>query len=287
VNLLIGPATSKFPSWQWCAADLVPHLERGGCVVRTFSDFRELHGGSHDRVLVVKHPVPDEVIFTVGRLAYMPVDFFTTPQEITARTPFLGRCDVVASHCDRLGLYLAPYCREIVSVEHYGKYVLPNPPEWRRDGLVLWTGQRDYAPLVCDWYTRRARGFQITLLSNESPSRRDQSGINSYRWTPEGQRALTRVCRAGLDVKGDNFAQMTKPATKVQQFVASGVPCAVNRGSWSWEYFHQLGLDLADPDDEARWFSESYRDEVAAFGRAYRSKITPEAVAASYLRFLT
>ena len=111
-------------------------------------------------------------------------------------------------------------------------------------------------------------------------------GISFPLWSEEEQIQLLGEAKAGLDIKGNDFHQMTKPPTKIQQFVASGVPSAVNRDSYSWEWFHGRGFDLADPDDEERWFSRRYWEETREFGTDLRDEISKSSVVSSYLDLL-
>jgi hypothetical protein len=77
-----------------------------------------------------------------------------------------------------------------------------------------------------------------------------------------------------------------KPPTKAQQFVASGIPAAINKDSYPWEYFHKNGLDLAEPEDIDRWFSPGYWKETRDFGMILREKTSKKSVARSYLNLI-
>ena len=56
-------------------------------------------------------------------------------------------------------------------------------------------------------------------------------------WSERRQEEMMRECKAALDAKATNrFNQYYKPPTKAQQFVASGIPFAVNFESYSAEY---------------------------------------------------
>ena len=73
-----------------------------------------------------------------------------------------------------------------------------------------------------------------------------------------------------------------KPAAKAQQYVASGVPVAVNSDSYSAEYFLTRGFEVASPDDTDRWLSREYWEETHAAGERLRAATSLEAVAARY-----
>ena len=286
MKVAIGPAR-EFPSWHWCGGDLVPGL-RSVHDVTVFRQYSELSNGSFDAVIMIKVPPSPNCAAGARRIVYIPVDFFETEDQIGKHARFLGSCSVVATHCSRLDRHLLPHCRRLAHVEHHGKHVLPDMANYRPGGFVLWTGQWSYARHVYDWYSKISRDFSLVILSNnlDWATWDANPGVSLVPWSEEGQRRLLGEAKAGLDIKGGGFHQMTKPPTKAQQFVASGVPVAVNRESYSWEWFHSRGFDLADPDDEARWFSREYWEETREFGLRLREEISKERVAASYLNLL-
>jgi hypothetical protein len=161
--------------------------------------------------------------------------------------------------------------------------------DYKADGFVLWTGQGKGIGSVLDWHDERPRGFDLVILGNDRGWIWDASprtDVAARLWSEGEHMRLLGEARAGLDIKGGDFNQMTKPPTKAQQFVASGVPVAVNRDSYSWEWFHERGFDLADPDDEPRWFSRRYWEETREFGLHLRDEISKASVVSSYLGLL-
>ena len=86
--------------------------------------------------------------------------------------------------------------------------------------------------------------------------------------------------KAAIDIKGtDSFFQYTKPPTKAQKFVMSGLPLALNHASSPYEYLRNRSLQPATPDDAERWFSEKYWRETSDLGRRLREELSLEAVA--------
>jgi hypothetical protein len=256
-----------------------------------FTWYAELSNDSFDAVIMVKEPPSRRCAAGAKRIIYLPVDFFESEDQIREHAPFLGSCSVVATHCSRLDPYLLPHCRRLDHVEHHGKYVLSTMSEYKPGGLVLWTGQGTWARQAIEWHGKRTRGFDLVILAGidgwdwdwDRPAR---DGISVMQWSEGEHLRLLGEARAGLDIKGGSFAQSTKPPTKIQQFVASGVPAAVNRDSYSWEWFHERGFDLADPDDEPRWFSKRYWEETREFGLHLRNEISKDSVLAGYLGLL-
>ena len=286
MKIAIGPVRSH-PSWDWCGGDLVPGL-RAVHDVTVFWHYAELSSQIFDAVVIVKWPPSPRCAAPAGRIVYIPVDFFETERQIERHSQFLGSCSLVATHCSRLDRHLLPHCRRLAHIEHYGKHVLPAMADYKPGGFVLWTGQGAYARHAFKWYSQFERDFNLVILSSalDWTTWDANPGVSCIPWSEEGQLRLLGEAKAGLDIKGDDFHQMTKPPTKSQQFVASGVPTAVNRESYSWEWFHERGFDLADPDDLGRWFSRRYWEETREFGLHLRGEISKEKVMASYLDLL-
>jgi len=291
MRIAIGPARD-FPSWHWCGGDLIPEMRRLGHDVRSFWTYRELSHSCFDTVLIIKSPPPVKEIMKIERMTYIPVDFFETEGQIREHRAFLESCSVVATHCSRLDSFLLPYCTKLKHVDHYGKYVLSEMSDYKPEGFVLWTGQGKYVKNVLNWYEGEhcKRNLRLNILTNDRGwvwKPLHSLGINIDLWSEELHLQRLGVCRASLDIKGSGFEQMTKPPTKAQQCVASGVPMAANRESYAWQWFHERGFDLADPDDEEKWFGRRYWEETREFGLHLRDEISKPKVAASYLDLLT
>ena len=287
MKVAIGPARD-FPSWHWCGGDLVAGL-RAIHDVKVFRWYSELHHIPLDAVMVIKEPPRDRWAASSAMISYLPIDFFESEGHIQEHSRFLESCSVVATHCSRLDGYLQPHCATLAHVDHYGKHVLPEMADYKSEGFVLWTGQGKYVKDTLGWHGKVSRGFDLVVLTNDRGWLWDASArprVALDLWSEERQLRLLGEARAGLDIKGSCFNQMTKPPTKAQQFVASGVPVAVNRESYSWEWFHERGFDLADPDDEARWFSKRYWEETREFGLRLRDDISKDRVVSSYLDLL-
>ncbi len=95
------------------------------------------------------------------------------------------------------------------------------------------------------------------------------------------------TCRAAIDIKGDSFSQTTKPPTKAQQFVASGVPFGCNPGHPAGAYFHKRGLELADAADFNRLLSKEYWAETRRIAGPLRERTSLHAVGQAYREILT
>ncbi len=113
--------------------------------------------------------------------------------------------------------------------------------------------------------------------------------INGYPvedWSEAAQAKLMQGCRAAIDIKGDSFNQRTKPPTKAQQFVASGVPLACNPGHPAAGYFRARGFDVADAADFDRLLSPAYWAETQRFAVSLRESISLRSVSQVYRQAL-
>lgn len=82
-------------------------------------------------------------------------------------------------------------------------------------------------------------------------------------------------------IKGDDFRSRYKPPAKALDFVASGVPVAMNPGTSSAEHLARLGLAVPSPLDVDRWLSKEYWEETQKLGRRLSVELAPERVAHS------
>jgi hypothetical protein len=133
------------------------------------------------------------------------------------------------------------------------------------------------------WARAHGTAAQLGLSIELSRAPTAIAGHPACQWSERRQLEMMRACKAALDVKHTVlFNQHHKPPTKAQQFVASGIPCAVNPEAYSAEYFRSRGFDPASPDDPARWLSRDYWEETRRAGARLRRETSIEAVAARY-----
>jgi hypothetical protein len=295
LKIAMGPATPH-ASWRWVGEDLIPLLARHH-EVRVVRESELLLVADFDLLMLVKHlPCADDLAGLKDynqRILYFPVDHFTSVEHIKQEAAALRLCDVLLVHSERLADELRPYCQSVELVEHYCKHALPTMNRFRPDGFVLWVGHLQNLAPVCQWFTHSSSRIRLKILTN-LPERLELMGaagtrlheIEWHPWTEALQNALFIGARAGLDIKGNQFQQRTKPPTKAQQFVASGIPVALNRESYGFEYFRSRGFEPATPDEPERWFSEEYWRETCKFGEKLRLMTSPDAVADSYLRVI-
>ncbi len=80
----------------------------------------------------------------------------------------------------------------------------------------------------------------------------------------------TAGAKAALDIKGQDFRSRHKPPPKAMDFLASGVPLAMNPESSPVEHLARMGFAVPSPLDTQRWFSREYWKETRRFGQALR-----------------
>lgn len=251
-----------------------------------------------DALVVVKHPPPPGWFDRAGprpAVVYCPVDAFGSASEVDAAGPWLRRCARVVVHCERLRRYFAPYTK-VEYLDHHVKFASAPRREYRADGDLLWVGVRTNLPPLVAWVNSHPPPLPLDVLTNfEAPGRapspvalgfRPDVPVRVHEWSAARQAAMTAVARAAIDVKGSDFRSRHKPPAKGIDFVASGVPLAMNADSGTSEHLGRLGFEVADPKDVDRWLSREYWEETARFGAALRELLSLERVARRFGRVL-
>jgi hypothetical protein len=294
-KIAVGPILNQ-PSWRWVGFDVARELGKYYSI-ELFR--RDGIIPDVDLVFVVKHPPPTrfarELRARGKKLVYAPIDYFSTTERLCHHRESLQLCDLIVSHCERLNSYLDEYAK-VQYIDHHGRSTLTDLPSYREDGFVLWIGQICYVPWLLFHLSKYPIPFAIKILTGM----RSESGISAAQklasklkiefsmsvnsicgysaseWTEYRQYELMSQCKAAIDIKGGGgeFGQQTKPATKVQQFVSSGIPCAVNPDSYSAEYFLTRDFNVASPDEQERWFSRGYWEETQEVAKVFRPFIS-------------
>jgi hypothetical protein len=238
----------------------------------------------------------------------MPVDYYRARTQLDADAPFLASCSALLVHSRRLGALLAEHNSANRYVDHPNLRGLVEKAPYRPAGFLVWVGDFLNLPYLLRWCELTGRSRDLRILTNarrtslrgaamtmslarrlgvELDVRRDRvNGIPMTEWDPGTQRALMRSAKASLDVKGgtEDFAQHTKPPTKAQQFIVSGIPFAANAEASAVEELLEDGFEIADVDDPERWFSREYWNATREYSVRLEERIRPTAVAASYRR---
>lgn len=298
------------PSWHWAGFEVGRELSKHYEVVLVDRTDRP---PPCDVLLLVKKKPSEPFVSALRQqgtaLVYCPIDAYQTAQDIEHDAALLRACAMLMVHCERLVPLLRPHCRETHFVEHYTRYALPEMADYKEDGFVLWVGHLQYLPYLLQWLDHHPIGREVRLLTDVDSEKgwvraranaarlglpidrpdaaRTLGGHAVFRWSERRQQEMMRACKAALDVKHTElFSQHHKPPTKVQQYVASGIPCAVNPEAYSAEYFRRRGFDLPSPTDTARWLSREHWEATQRAGAWLRRETSIEAVAARYRQLI-
>jgi hypothetical protein len=277
-----GPETPGWGSWDWVGADLEGELANSFSTSR----FGWEEVPRADVLVVVKHPLPEAIwkrLSPACRIVYCPVDFYGSAAEIDSHSAWLGRCSKILVHCERLRRYFSCYAA-VDYLDHHVKYVTAPQAGPPREGPILWTGvHSNLGPLV-NWVNSHSLPRDLLVLTNWdsggaaiSPATlgfESRSRVQVERWSPERHLQALSEAAAALDIKGTDFRSRHKPPTKALDFVASGLPLALEPESSAGEHLARLGFDVCSPTDIERWFSEEYRKETQRFGAAVREMLS-------------
>ncbi len=292
-TVAIGPRMEGFGSWHWLGADLARGLA-GHLRVQVFDRIP----AQADIVLWIKFLSSYEELVALSahsRIVYCPVDAYGSAAEIDQDDERLTACDVIALHTERLQTYFQSYSRTVV-FEHHVKYAIPTRTDDCSTGPLLWVGVRSNLQPLVDYVNCRGLPGPLVVLTNperdedlRDPSRWGFAGdvdVTLERWSPETQRVWLARCRAALDIKGDDFRARHKPAAKALDFLASGVPLAMNAGTSSVEAVRKLGFEIAAPEHVERWLSPEYARETQAFGRRISEELSLPRLSDQWRRLL-
>lgn len=267
----LGPETPEFGSWNWLAADLAKELSVDHDVVL----FREVIP-EVDALIFFKF-LPDleslSVLNQRSTVIFCPVDIYGSAAEIDADIARLRYCNQIVVHSQRLIPYFQSYARTAY-IDHHLKYVMPTRREVVTEGPVLWVGEQSNLSPVLEWATsNKILADELVILSNASAEviaehrcLIDLRNIRFDSWSAENHLAWIIRCRCAIDIKRDDFRARHKPPAKALDFLASGVPLAINQPSSSVEHIRAMGLNVPSPEQLSRWLSVDYAIECQRFG---------------------
>ncbi len=299
MHIAFGP-DSGLPSWEWVGRATGQAMS----AVHEVSYFDSFHDVPQaDIVVVIKYPAPPsfvEVVHARGaRLVFVPLDHYESAEAVNNSRHFLQHCDLVLAHSPALVPFLESHCRLLRTVEHHARYALPELAAYRSTGFLLWIGAAQHLPHVVAWLAHRPPApLEIRLLSNLNDRHAHASaqikahalgislrvrngtvnGLPVLNWSEAVQRDVMSQCRAAFDIKGSDFNQSTKPATKAQQFIASGISFGCNPGSSIATWLQAHGFDVAMADDYGRLLSRDYWMQIQDFGRNLRQSLSLEVI---------
>jgi hypothetical protein len=288
-RIAFGPEAPEFASWEWIGADLCRALSQNYSTT-TFCDDVPLC----DVAVFIKFKTSADELTRLRqrcRLVYCPVDFYASASEIDGDSPSLECFDRIIVHAERLRKYFCTY-GPVEYLDHHLKFVASPPTIQRNDGPFLWIGNRSNLPPVVEWVNQNYLPGPIWVLTDlpndanqESPGNLGfrRHDVRIGRWTPDRHREWTTLSRAAFDIKGDDFRARHKPPTKAMDFLASGVPLAMNTDSSSSEHLRKhFEFEIASIDDTDHWLSAEYWASVQALSTRLRQTLSLDAVAAHF-----
>jgi hypothetical protein len=287
LTVAIGPVMPGWGSWDWVGADLLVELAK---YYRTVA-FCDLQVPDCDVLIVVKHALPADLIQHLARRAavlYCPIDYYGAAEDIEADREMLSACSRVLIHCEDLRPFFAPHCPAVEYVDHHVKFVAPLRHQFQPKGSLLWVGVRTNLPPLVEWVNANPLPGELRVLTNlENPHSiprpaelgfKDTTSVRILHWSAVLQIQLTASCAAALDIKGNDFRSAHKPPAKAIDFIASGVPLALNPDSSPARHLSRLGFGVASPLHPEVWFSRWYWEESREFGKRLRQELTLECI---------
>jgi hypothetical protein len=251
-----------------------------------------------DILFVVKHAPALELLERVPRrtpVVYCPVDQYGSAAAIDADGRMLRRCAKILVHCKRLRRHFEPYA-PVEYIDHHVKFVTPIRQKWRDEGYLLWVGVRSNLPALVEWVNTHPLPGDLRVLTNlENPNQvpraaelgfREHRAVRVHNWSGGGHLALTEGARAAIDIKGSDFRSRHKPPAKAIDFIASGVPLAMNPDSCVVEHLGRMGFEVVSPLDTEHWLSREYWEETQRFGKALRELLSLERIGRRYRRII-
>jgi glycosyltransferase involved in cell wall biosynthesis len=270
----IGPEMPGWGSWDWIGEALCAALADSCEVVR----FTAWDCSQADVVILVKHRPPRSWVEAVRRgskLVFCPVDVYDSAAAIVADADWLQCCSRIVVHARRLIRHLTAYAATEY-LDHPLKYATPTRQAYRPEGRLLWVGVRSNLPALVDWVNTHPLPGPLDVLTNperagvvppaETFGFRAGLDVTIREWTPARHLDLSRTARAALDIKSEDFRGQHKPPAKALDFVASGLPLALEAGSGAAEHLASLGLSVPSPLETGRWLSQAYWQEVRRVG---------------------
>ncbi|MBI3862383.1 MAG: hypothetical protein HY290_10860 [Planctomycetia bacterium] len=285
-RIALGPVMPGWGSWEWLGADLQEELVSWFSTV--LFDLGEMPNA--DAVFVVKHALPTEYWQTASRapVIYCPVDRYGSVAEIDADADWLSRCARIVVHCNRLRKYFASY-GAVKFLDHHVKFAGKPQSVNIPDGPILWVGVRTNLPPFVDWVNTHDLQRPLIVLTNpENPSlpmRPADYGFNTgidirmEVWSTERHLQLLPQVSAAIDIKGTDFRSQHKPPAKAIDFLAAGVPLAMNGDSSVADHLAEMGFTVADPEDQGYWLSAEYWEETRRFGAVLAELLSRRRVA--------
>jgi hypothetical protein len=303
-TVFFGPQRNS-PSWRWVGKDVAEHLATA-FHIRYFNRVDEIERGAV--VFWIKHPAAAADVPLIKerklRVIYFPVDQYQDEADLLGGRDFIDACSLLVCHTQSMGEFFSN--KPVQFVDHYNKYGV-DMDRRAPNGKFLWIGGYQYFPYIYRYLHQSRLSLDVTILTDYGHpsgiaaanrlSRRldldmDFANVSNFsqfhlvEWSEKRQQALLLSCEGAFDYKHiEDFNQRYKPPTKVQKYLASGIPTAVNRDSASFRQMQSWGVELCDPTETDIWRSSSYRARMRECAKMLARQISIEAIGNRYLDF--
>lgn len=280
-TVAFGPELPGIGSWDWVGGDTLAELSRFYETVT----FTPEAIPDCDVLVIVKYNLPVDVVCELARtraVIFCPIDYYGISAEIDRDARMLSQCSRILVHSRELAKYFRSYAPTDY-FDHHLKFVPEEPVRFREEGFVLWVGMRTHLPLLAEWVNRHPLPGPLRILTNldaEADTSPAGYGFQSDRdvwleaWSAARHLELVSLARCAIDIKGDDFRQRHKPPAKALDFLASGLPLAMNADSSPVAHLREWGFDVASPLDSQRWLSREYYQETQQLGRQLRETLS-------------
>ena len=289
-TVAIGPEQPGIGSWDWLGRALESIAKRRHAVVR----FRDRVPQCDIVLLIKSFPAAEDMLSLAAQrqVVYCPIDRYGSSADIDRHGLFLQRLAMVVLNAESLRHYFQSYTTTHYC-DHPLGFVAEPPRAFKANGPILSVAVKNNLPPLIEW-TRANRLPDELWLLTDLPGERgeiaaDRFGFSSEvkvrvaRWTPERHREWAATARAALDIKEDAFRARHKPPAKTFDFVASGLPTALNPGHAARRDLAAIGLTAADPRDTDIWLSRDYWDQTQQAAVRLRSRLSRDQVTSDWL----
>lgn len=292
--IALGPVMPRWGSWEWIGADMACELSKYFTTkVFTWEEIPDC-----DIAFVIKHIQSPRWIEQTARrcaIVFCPVDIYGSAEEITAQGGLLEKCSTIVVHCKRLMRYFQAYSH-VEYMDHHVRFITPMRESYQQNGPVLWIGILDHLKSLVEWVNNHPLPNRLMIMTNVPDTKYlprpmdlgflTNTDISVHRWTKEAHIEFSARSKAAIDIKGRSFRDYHKPPAKAIDFVASGVPLAMNFESSAVEHLAEMGFDIASPLDSERWLSAQYFEEIRAIGRVLREELSLRQIGLRYKQLI-
>ncbi len=284
IRIAIGPRLPEFGSWNWLGEGLTDNLQLPFVV----EQFAEIENPPDSDIVVFIKFLPTAMqlaqIAQRTKIVYLPVDMHGDCREIDSGYDAFRYFSKVLVNSERLIRYFASYC-EVEYVDHPLKFALAEPRISNQEGPLVWIGQLCNLPPVVDWVNSQNLDQELWVLSNFAASTVSPKSLGFTNdairievWDERRHIDFLRVASAAIDVKGNDFRARHKPPAKALDFLASGIPVILNRGSSADLHLSQLGAVTLNTDDWKSQLTPEHRQLVFKQADSLRQMVSPQRV---------